>query len=137
MQCTVQDMRTRLSGRWLVEESFYLCIGRNGAPQIVRSAASADISTPFHRSVPLCGAFAVTTIITMAVFTPNNARPKSSLNQIVRKHPGVFGVPFVLLMVAASFGLTTFTQTRYDLHDQKIKNVRQFFSWIELLYLRR
>ena len=27
-------------------------------------------------------------------------------------------------MVAASYGLTPFTQTRYDLHDQNVKNVR-------------
>ncbi|KIM48533.1 hypothetical protein M413DRAFT_59080 [Hebeloma cylindrosporum] len=59
----------------------------------------------------------------MAVFTSRTARPPSSLNQTVRRHPSLFGVPFVLLMVAASFGLTTFTQTRYDLQDQKVKNV--------------
>ncbi|KAF8967290.1 cytochrome c oxidase assembly protein COX16-domain-containing protein [Flammula alnicola] len=46
-----------------------------------------------------------------------------SMNQIVRKHPGLFGVPFVLIIVAASFGLTTFTQTRYDMHDRKVKHV--------------
>ncbi|KAH9484509.1 Cytochrome c oxidase assembly protein COX16, mitochondrial [Psilocybe cubensis] len=59
----------------------------------------------------------------MAVFTSRTTRPPSSLNRLVRKHPSLFGVPFVLIMVAASFGLTTFTQTRYDLHDKKVKNV--------------
>ena len=41
-------------------------------------------------------------------------------------------------MVAASFGLTTFTQTRYDLQDQKVKNVREFFKnlYLELPDLR-
>jgi len=32
----------------------------------------------------------------------------------------MFGVPFLLLMVGASFGLQAFTQTRYDLHSQKV-----------------
>ncbi|KAF8912243.1 cytochrome c oxidase assembly protein COX16-domain-containing protein [Gymnopilus junonius] len=59
----------------------------------------------------------------MAVFTSRSSRPPSQLNRLVRKYPGLFGVPFCLLMVAASFGLTTFTQTRYDLHDKKVKNV--------------
>ncbi|KAF8329045.1 cytochrome c oxidase assembly protein COX16-domain-containing protein [Amanita rubescens] len=45
------------------------------------------------------------------------------LSKHAQKHPALFGVPFVLLMVAASYGLSTFTQTRYDLHDQKVKQV--------------
>jgi len=36
----------------------------------------------------------------------------------------MFGVPFLLLMVGASFGLQAFTQTRYDLHSQKVTQVR-------------
>lgn len=57
----------------------------------------------------------------MAVF---HSRPSpSDLSRRVQKHPALFGVPFVLLMVAASYGLTMFTQTRYDLHDQKVKQV--------------
>ncbi|KAF8633462.1 hypothetical protein AX15_001422 [Amanita polypyramis BW_CC] len=48
----------------------------------------------------------------------------SAFSKKVQRHPGLlFGVPFVVLMVAASFGLTAFTQTRYDLHDQKVKQV--------------
>jgi hypothetical protein len=58
----------------------------------------------------------------MAVF-PSRPRKASALNQLVRKHPSLFGVPFLLLMVGASYGMTIFTQTRYDLHDQKVKNV--------------
>jgi hypothetical protein len=118
----VQDTRTRISRRWLAEESFYLCFGRNGA-----NCSIGRIRRHFHafyRSVPFRVALTATT---MAVFTSRNARPQSSLNQMVRKNPSLFGVPFVLLMVAASFGLTTFTQTRYDLQDQKVKNVREFF----------
>jgi hypothetical protein len=45
------------------------------------------------------------------------------LSKHAQKHPALFGVPFVLLMVAASYGLSTFTQTRYDIHDQKVKQV--------------
>ena len=39
-----------------------------------------------------------------------------SLNQTVRKYPALFGVPFVLIVVA-SYHLGAFIQTRYDLHD--------------------
>jgi len=123
VQYTVQDTRTRISGRWLVEESFYLCFGRNGANCSI-GRGSADISTPSTGVFRFASRLTATT---MAVFTSRNARPQSSLNQMVRKNPSLFGVPFVLLMVAASFGLTTFTQTRYDLQDQKVKNVREFF----------
>ena len=47
----------------------------------------------------------------------------SPLSQTLRKHPAYFGVPFILIIVGASFGLQTFTQTRYDLHDQKVSQV--------------
>lgn len=50
-------------------------------------------------------------------------RSPSAVNRLVKKHPSVFGIPFLLLMVGASYGLTIFTQARYDLHDQKVKNV--------------
>ena len=54
-----------------------------------------------------------------------SSRPlRTPLNRTLKKYPGLFGVPFVVIIVAASFGLTTFTQTRYDLHDQKVKQVR-------------
>ncbi|KAG5635624.1 hypothetical protein H0H81_010585 [Sphagnurus paluster] len=58
----------------------------------------------------------------MAVFS---SRPvhQTTLNRTLKKYPGLFGVPFVLIIVAASYGLTTFTQTRYDLQDQKVKQV--------------
>ncbi|EKM81323.1 hypothetical protein AGABI1DRAFT_16423, partial [Agaricus bisporus var. burnettii JB137-S8] len=58
----------------------------------------------------------------MAVFPSRPLNP-SKLSRAVKKYPGLFGVPFVLLIVAASYGLTTITQTRYDLHDQKVKQV--------------
>jgi hypothetical protein len=49
---------------------------------------------------------------------------KSPLYRRLKKHPALFGVPFLLVMVGASFGLQTFTQTRYDLHSQKVTQVR-------------
>ncbi|KAF8163717.1 cytochrome c oxidase assembly protein COX16-domain-containing protein, partial [Crassisporium funariophilum] len=58
----------------------------------------------------------------MPVFPARPVRP-GTMNQVVRRHPSLYGIPFVLLMVVASYGLTTFTQTRYDLHDQKVKHV--------------
>jgi hypothetical protein len=66
----------------------------------------------------------------MAVFPSRPVKP-SSLNQTVRRNPALFGVPFVLLMVVASYGLSTVTQTRYDLHDQKVKHVRLFLLLLE------
>ncbi|KAF9532811.1 cytochrome c oxidase assembly protein COX16-domain-containing protein, partial [Crepidotus variabilis] len=54
---------------------------------------------------------------------PSKPPEPGSMNRLVRKHPSLFGVPFLLIMVGASYGLTLFTQTRYDLHDQKVKNV--------------
>ncbi|KAF5378285.1 hypothetical protein D9615_008714 [Tricholomella constricta] len=58
----------------------------------------------------------------MAVFASKPWR-QTPMHRTIKKYPGLFGVPFVLIMVAASYGLTTFTQTRYDLHDQKVKQV--------------
>ena len=46
------------------------------------------------------------------------------MHSMLRKHPSLFGIPFLVIIVGASFGLQSFTQTRYDLHDQKIKKVR-------------
>ncbi|KAG6908701.1 hypothetical protein DXG01_003634 [Tephrocybe rancida] len=58
----------------------------------------------------------------MAVF-PSRTRRETPMGKTLKKYPGLFGVPFVLIIVAASYGLSTFTQTRYDLHDQKVKQV--------------
>ncbi|ESK83026.1 hypothetical protein Moror_11741 [Moniliophthora roreri MCA 2997] len=58
----------------------------------------------------------------MAVFQSKPLNP-SKLNQTIQKKPWLFGVPFVLLMVAASYAMTPFAQTRYDLHDQRVKQV--------------
>ncbi|TFK36431.1 cytochrome c oxidase assembly protein COX16-domain-containing protein [Crucibulum laeve] len=58
----------------------------------------------------------------MVVFPSRPIQP-TTFGSTIKKYPGLFGVPFVLLMVVSSYALTTFTQTRYDLHDQKVKNV--------------
>ncbi|KAK0496719.1 hypothetical protein EDD18DRAFT_1163588 [Armillaria luteobubalina] len=44
-------------------------------------------------------------------------------NKAFARNPLIFGIPFVLIMVGASFAMTPFTQTRYDLHDQQVKAV--------------
>lgn len=59
----------------------------------------------------------------MPPFQSNPINP-SRMNTLLRKHPSLFGVPFVLMMLGASFGLASFTQTRYELHDQKVSQVR-------------
>jgi cytochrome c oxidase assembly protein subunit 16 len=58
----------------------------------------------------------------MAVLPSRPLNP-SRLNALVRKQPLFFGVPFVVLMVATSFGLSAITQTKYDLRDQRVKQV--------------
>ncbi|KAF7315070.1 hypothetical protein MIND_00021200 [Mycena indigotica] len=58
----------------------------------------------------------------MAVFPSRPLNP-SRLNLLVRRNPLIFGVPFILLMVGTSYGLSYFTQTKYDLHDQRVKQV--------------
>lgn len=58
----------------------------------------------------------------MVVF-PSRPVNETALNRTIRRYPALFGVPFLLIMVAASYGLSTFTQTRYDMHDQKVKQV--------------
>ncbi|KAA1469169.1 hypothetical protein DENSPDRAFT_834736 [Dentipellis sp. KUC8613] len=55
----------------------------------------------------------------MAVF-PSNPLRRSPLHRTLKKYPGLFGVPFLLIIVGASFGLQSFTQTRYDLQAQRI-----------------
>lgn len=56
---------------------------------------------------------------------PSNPVHSSPIHSTLRKYPGLFGIPFLILIVGASFGLQSFTQTRYDLHDQKVTQVRQ------------
>ncbi|KAH9980907.1 cytochrome c oxidase assembly protein COX16-domain-containing protein [Lactifluus volemus] len=44
----------------------------------------------------------------------------SPIHQQLKRHPALFGIPFLLVIVGASFGLQAFTQTRYELHSQKV-----------------
>ncbi|KDQ16363.1 hypothetical protein BOTBODRAFT_130168 [Botryobasidium botryosum FD-172 SS1] len=61
----------------------------------------------------------------MAVFPSESfpPRPPSTLNRQIRRNPLLFGIPFILTIVGASFALQTVTQTRYDLHDRKVTQV--------------
>lgn len=51
----------------------------------------------------------------------SNPLNSSPIQRKLKQHPALFGLPFILIMVGASFGLQSFTQTRYDLQDKKIK----------------
>ncbi|KAI8982915.1 cytochrome c oxidase assembly protein COX16-domain-containing protein [Trametes punicea] len=55
----------------------------------------------------------------MPTFSSNPVKAPA-YSKIFRKYPALFGVPFVLIIVGASFGLQQFTRTRYELHDQKV-----------------
>jgi cytochrome c oxidase assembly protein subunit 16 len=62
-------------------------------------------------------------LLAMAAF---DSRPLNStpLNNKLRKNPLLFGVPFVIIMVVASYALVPFAQTKYELQDRKISKVR-------------
>ncbi|KAI9567232.1 cytochrome c oxidase assembly protein COX16-domain-containing protein [Boletus coccyginus] len=55
----------------------------------------------------------------------SNPLNSSPLQRRLKRHPALFGLPFILIMVGASFGLQSFTQTRYDLQDKKIRQLSQ------------
>ena len=59
----------------------------------------------------------------MGVFDskPLNTTP---LNSTLRRNPLLFGVPFVMIMVVASYALVPLAQTKYELQDRKISKVR-------------
>ena len=45
----------------------------------------------------------------------------SQLQLTIRRNPFVFfGLPFIATLVAGSFALSSLTQTRYDLRDEKV-----------------
>jgi cytochrome c oxidase assembly protein subunit 16 len=46
------------------------------------------------------------------------------IHKTLNKHPALFGVPFLLVIVGSSFALSQFTQTKYDYQDQKTSAVR-------------
>ncbi|KAI0934894.1 hypothetical protein AcV5_006588 [Taiwanofungus camphoratus] len=64
------------------------------------------------------------TLNTMPTF-PSHPLNTSPIHRTLRKYPLLFGVPFVVIIVGASFGLQSFTQTRYDLQDQKVSQVNK------------
>ena len=50
----------------------------------------------------------------------------SSFASTLRRHPFLmFGLPFLSLVVAASYGLEGLTKTRYDLHGQKVQTMEK------------
>ncbi|KAI6150401.1 cytochrome c oxidase assembly protein COX16-domain-containing protein [Pisolithus tinctorius] len=58
----------------------------------------------------------------MPAFQSNPVSP-SKLARTIKKYPLLFGAPFCLIIVGASFGMQAFTQTRYDLQDRKTKQI--------------
>ncbi|KAF7799357.1 hypothetical protein EIP86_010589 [Pleurotus ostreatoroseus] len=58
----------------------------------------------------------------MPPFARNPLNPHP-IHTLLRKHPSLFGIPFLIIIVGASFGLQSFTQTRYDLQDKKVQKL--------------
>jgi len=67
----------------------------------------------------------------MAVFSNKKFRSSKDLNTIaaryrvaLSKHPfALFGLPFIVTMVAGSFFLTPATAIRYEKHDRKVRRM--------------
>ncbi|KAJ7594534.1 cytochrome c oxidase assembly protein COX16-domain-containing protein [Mycena floridula] len=57
----------------------------------------------------------------------------TKLQQAVRKYPTLFGIPLVIAVVGASFLLTPIAQIRYDLHDERVKQVMTVLLLLRLL----
>ncbi|KAI0717634.1 cytochrome c oxidase assembly protein COX16-domain-containing protein [Fomitopsis betulina] len=60
----------------------------------------------------------------MPTFSSNPLK-STPVHRVLRKYPALFGVPFVIIIVGASYAMQTFTQTRYDLHDKKVTQVNK------------
>ncbi|KIY49900.1 hypothetical protein FISHEDRAFT_65037 [Fistulina hepatica ATCC 64428] len=48
---------------------------------------------------------------------------ESNINRAINRNPLLFGIPFILLMVGASYALVPLTKTRYEMHDEHVKAV--------------
>lgn len=61
---------------------------------------------------------------------PLNPTPfQKSVASKLRNRPFLyFGVPFLSIVVLASYGLQGFTKTRYDYHDTKVQTVSTVHS---------
>lgn len=63
----------------------------------------------------------------MPTFDAHPLGPKtrtSSINAILRKRPALFGLPFLLIIVGASFGLKHLTETRYEARNEHVTQAR-------------
>ena len=45
------------------------------------------------------------------------------LNARIKRNPLIFGIPFLVLIVGASYAMIPFTQARYDLDSQRKRSV--------------
>jgi hypothetical protein len=58
----------------------------------------------------------------MGVFTRKPLH-ESKLQRLFAKHPTWFGIPFVLIILGASFGMEPLMKVRYEMRDKKVKQV--------------
>jgi hypothetical protein len=58
-----------------------------------------------------------------AIMFPSKPFNPTPFQSRLKRYPALFGIPFIIIIVGASFGLQAFTQTRYDLQDQKVQQV--------------
>lgn len=57
------------------------------------------------------------------VFQSRSTNPNALVSSVRRRPFMFFGLPFLGIVVVSSFALQTFTQTRYDLDNQKVQAV--------------
>jgi len=63
----------------------------------------------------------------MPTFEARPLGPKTrtlTINATLKKHPALFGLPFLLIIVGASFGLKHLTETRYEARNERTTQVR-------------
>ena len=87
----------------------------------LRYGTSSWINTPFFP-------YNATRRLRRHYATPPRPPPSFSHHLALRihHHPFLFfGLPFISIIVLGSIALTSFTQTRYDIHDERVKHVQK------------
>jgi branched-subunit amino acid permease len=70
----------------------------------------------------------------MGVFTRKPLH-ESKLQRLFAKHPTWFGIPFVLIILGASFGMELLMKVRYEMRDKKVKQVGDCIAAFVFIHL--
>lgn len=122
-QLEAQASNTPLAFRWWLQQSPDSATPPFISP-ILESLGGALL---VHDALPSGSRFSPQKSWTMPALPRHPLQPKPhTVLSKVHRHPFfMFGLPFLATIVGASFALTTFTQTRYDLRDQQVTSMAQ------------